>query len=450
MKFFKPVFGFILFLASLSTFAQPAVNCSLSTSFSSCVNQSVYATVTFSPNNYTPNFVWSISPGATTVALNAPQSSQVGITYTSCGSHTLSIVGYSAGVPSCTSNLVVNVICNTFAPVPMSVSPTNASVCPGFSVTLTASGANSCTWYPGGIVQPTISAPPGNYTVVCLNSIGCRVQETVAVAANPPLTIGVFQSASLTCITNNYPMFSNPIKLTASGAGTYAWFPTVPGGTNSTITVRPAANTCYTVIGSTSTCSGSAVACVTVVPQFTIGLSANSFTICKGDTYTVGISFVGASAAGPPSAFTYSWTEAVNAPPISISNYFTQSVTVYPKNTTTYTVEMWDASYCASAPQQVSVTVNPCTGVDNESELIRNSNVFPNPVRDKLYITSTRQGNPVIEVSDLTGRVYLAQIVIADNIEKPFIHVADLPAGIYLVKVTFHSTVPEVIRVVKD
>lgn len=270
----------------------------------------------------------------------------------------------------CTGQNTITVFVGTYPSTVNPVSSSAASVCIGFTSTLTAFGAASYTWtgstFTNAIAQQSIAAQPGGtYTVILSNGGGCTRTAYYNVGTLPNLTPSIIASpaSQTTCITSNNPKFSKPVHLTASGAGTYVWFPYNPAymtySLGSQTDVRPPASTQYTLIGSTAICSGSAVISINVIPQFSINVIPPLPAMCKGDSLKLSIVNIGSGAVGPVSAFTYSWTEALNAPPLSLSDYFTSTVTVYPQNTTTYTTEVRDSRECISLPRLVTVTVLP-------------------------------------------------------------------------------------------
>ncbi len=255
----------------------------------------------------------------------------------------------------------------------LSISPSAYSVCPGFNSTLTAFGAISYTWtgttasvpntFTTPILQQSVAVGPGSYTVQGSNGGTCIRDTLISIGTATNLTINVAKSSNTTCIASNYPKFSHPVTFTASGAANYVWQPYNPAYMTYSLgpitTVRPPASTCYTVTGYNSVCSGTAVSCVTVIPQFTMNVVPPLPAMCLGDSVKLSITNVSTLAVGPPSAFSYSWTEAENAPPISISDYLEPVVTVFPQNTTTYSVEVRDSRACVSLPRLVTVTVFP-------------------------------------------------------------------------------------------
>ena len=259
-------------------------------------------------------------------------------------------------------------------PQPIAVPNTPTAICVGFTSTLTGTGANSYTWtgstFTGSIAQPSISVGPGTstnspatYTLHGSNGGGCVHDTVIAIGLAPPLIINISSSSPTTCIANNSPKFSQPVNLTATGAQYYTWFPYDPlhmtYSLGPTTTVRPASTTQYTVTGSSSICSGTKTITIVVIPQFTMNVVPPLPAMCLGDSIKLSITNVSTLAVGPVSAWTYSWTEAQNAPPISISDILTPTVMVFPQNTTTYSVEVLDSRGCISLPRLVTVTVLP-------------------------------------------------------------------------------------------
>ncbi len=296
------------------------------------------------PNPFTPTVI--ASPSVTTI-------------YTVLGTNNAGCYGVAT--------ITLNV--GTYPNLQPNIVTTASAVCPGFTSTLTAFTANTYTWtgttFTNSIFQQSIAVGPGTFVVVGSNGGTCIDSATVVIGQAPPLNINVVHATTpgTTCISSNTPKFSKPVILTASGAASYVWFPYNPNNMTYSLgpqtTVRPPASTCYTVTGFTSICAGTAAICVTVIPQFTMNVTPPLPAMCFGDSLKLSITNVSTMAVGPTSAFTYSWTEAANAPPISISNILTQTVMVYPQNTTTYSVEVFDARKCVSVPRLVTVTVFP-------------------------------------------------------------------------------------------
>ncbi|WP_317899914.1 T9SS type A sorting domain-containing protein [Aurantibacillus circumpalustris] len=428
MKNLKSNFCLALFFVTSLLQSQSVV---LSTPSIACINQNLNATVSSTLTNVSA-YQWMTLPQEPVQILN-PQGSQALITYTSCGTHTVWVQAFDNSnvlIPGGGTTQIINVLCVNGPTV--TVATVFNSVCAGFTTTLTAFGANTYTWFPGSVSQSSISVPAGTYTVIGTSSIGCQDQNTISIGTPPPLTIFVTQSNYTTCIQNNSPKYSKPVHLTASGAGTYVWFPYNPGQPippSSSVDVRPSTTTCYTVVGSTAICSATAVACVSVIPQFTLNVAPANPTVCLAESVFLSIQNIGVNATGPPSSFTYIWTEALNAPPISLSGYFTPTVNAFPQNSTTYTVEVQDAANCVSLPELVTVNVfGVCTSLEDlkEDSFFR---LYPNPNEGKFTI----QANTDLKLNLMNELGQLIRVINFSTANNYELNINNLAAGIYFV-----------------
>lgn len=360
----------------------------------------------------------------------------------------------TGGIGSCTASATHSI---TFAQFPVvSVVASQNSVCAGFSSTLVAFGASSYTWTGSTLSNPSfqqsVSVGAGQYTVVGSNGGNCTNSAVLSIGFLPNLSIQVTQSSPTTCITSNFPSkISKPVTLTASGAGTYTWFPfnaaTMTYSIGPIITVRPTSTTCFTVMGSTAVCSGSAVSCVSVIPQFSASISPSAPpVICSGDVVSLSVVNISGITHGLSSLFSYFWYEPVNAPPISMSSYFTQVVNVFPQNTCTYTMEVKDMYQCASLPDVVTVSVTTCTGINETDKDLGSLQLYPNPANDVLYINLNRAGQINIEILDALGKVILTQTMEGNSVQTLKLPIS---AGVYFVKTT-NANYSEVRRLIKE
>lgn len=278
------------------------------------------------------------------------------------------------------------------------------------------------------------------------------VTNTITIFPSPILQLT--QSSATTCITTNSNAvisynLSKPVNLIATGASAYTIFPIQPvqGPLTNTFTVRPASTTCYTISGlGGNGCVGSAVSCVTVIPQFTIQVSPSPAILCTGDSIQLEIVSIQSLAAGPSRLFTYDWYEAADAPPPSLNFYGTPTVTAYPQNVTTYTVEVKDALACASIPVLVTVNVGLCTGF-NETLVAKNKwTVFPNPVKDKLTLKANGASGiySVMVVNTVGQLVYIENAGLNTELDLGF-----LEPGMYVVKLLTYEGI-EIFKIVKE
>ncbi len=239
---------------------------------------------------------------------------------------TYTVTGNSGGC-NATTTLVIPV---SNGPTMTAVaSPT--AICPGNSATLSATGALSYTWNPGGVVASSIVVNPLTttlYTVTGINAVGCTSTLGVNLIVNPIPNLTITPASPSICI-------GNTANLIASGATSYTWN---PGGlTTAAVLVSPLVSTTYTIIGSNGTCTNSTTSLLTVVPIPTVTASSSTNQICAGSS--VNLNGFGAT--------TYTWNPG---------NLVGSSVNDAPLVTTTYTVIGSTATCTNSA--QVTVTVN--------------------------------------------------------------------------------------------
>jgi hypothetical protein len=289
-----------------------------------------------------PNPVITVSPAAQQICLGSS------VTLTASGADTYNWSGLGAGVShnvsptatityfvtgtdvnGCSGTASVTVTVNPFAVI--SVTPSNPQICPGSSVTLTASGADTYNWSGLGAgvshsVSPTATT---TYSITGTDVNGCSGTASVTVAVNPNPVITVSPAAPQICLGSS-------VSLTASGADTYNWSGLGAGVSHS---VSPTATTTYFVTGTdVNGCSGTASVTVAVNPNPVITVSPAAQQICLGSSVTL-------TASG---ADTYNWS--------GLGAGFSHSVS--PTATTTYSITGTDVNGC-SGTASVTVTVNP-------------------------------------------------------------------------------------------
>lgn len=141
--------------------------------------------------------------------------------------------------PSGTATASANV---TVVPLPnVSISAGPPPYCDGSTVTLTASGAQSYSWFNGGVAATTtvLAAAQTNYSVIGTGTNGCQKAATVQLATVPQPTLSVIPNNTLLCI--------GMLKTyTVSGAQTYTWSNQTTGAN---FTLMPAAPGTVAVTG---------------------------------------------------------------------------------------------------------------------------------------------------------------------------------------------------------
>lgn len=230
----------------------------------------------------------------------------------------------------------------TVKPLPtITISPNIHSLCIGSSKTVTASGAISYVWTPNTNISSSTNAtttlsPTVNtaYTVVGTDAFGCKNSKILNININPLPTVQVSPNNVTMC-------YGSGTTLTASGAATYQWSPTLglSAFTGAVVSANPMNNTNYIVTGTDiNGCKNTATAVVTLNP--TIQIVANPPEVCLGDSTLLHVS------SNVPA--TYLW-----------SNGSTQaSIWVSPSLTSIYTVTATTTTAC-SRTSSISILVHP-------------------------------------------------------------------------------------------
>ncbi len=239
----------------------------------------------------------------------------------------------------------------------------NYSICPGQSLTLLGSGANSYTWS-NGSNSPSISVSPqvtSNFTLS--GASGCAgISQTVATVFVKDAPVMSISGTSSLCSRAG-------ATLTATGADSYLWS---NGSQVASITFTPLATTVYTVIGTNaiSGCTASLAYQVNVSPSPTLSLTGPTI-VCVGTQ-------VNYTASG---ANTYTWSMGLNGSTVS----FTPVATAY------YTVSASSLMGCKTSTT-FFIVLNECLNNQeiNESQDFR---VLPNPVDDKLVLLAGKGWN---------------------------------------------------------
>ena len=244
--------------------------------------------------------------------------------------------------PTTTTTYIVQETANAGCPAAGSVSVTvnplpsgaitgTTEICIGGSTTLSLSTINtsSLVWSTSETSTTITVAPTSSttYSVTLTSLAGCQSTLSVSVTVNPLPTPSITGTLVL-CIGES-------TTLTASGGTSYDWS---NGVTGSTLTVAPTNSTTYEVLTTDANgCRASASQTVTVNLLPTPAISGTT-EICAGESTTL-------TASGGTS---YNWSNGVSS----------NTLTVTPTQTTSYTVLVTDANGCQAAASQ-TVTVNP-------------------------------------------------------------------------------------------
>ena len=223
-----------------------------------------------------------------------------------------------------TSVVIVNNLPNVV------VTPISPSLCEGESKELIAVGASSYLWTPStglsNTTADTVTANPSTTTTYLVKGTDANSCENI-----DTVTLTVYQNPTVTVNPVNFNLCEGATtSITASGADTYVWSPStgLSSSTGATVTASPITAKTYTVTGTDiHGCIDTAISNIGVSPKPII--VASDTLICGGDSSTL-------NATAALLGSTYLWSTGSTS----------QSITVFPIVTTTYSVTASDGNSC--------------------------------------------------------------------------------------------------------
>lgn len=160
-------------------------------------------------------------------------------------------------------------------PTPIITAGGSTTICPGDSVSLTASGGGTYLWNTGSTNTTIFVSTAGTYTLTATNT--CGSQQTTQLISTSPSPSVILNSGGTSFCTGT------SLLLWATGTGTFSW---TGGSTNDSISVSLGGT--YSVTASVS--CGSATDNITIIelplPIATISTSGST-TICSGSSVTL-------------------------------------------------------------------------------------------------------------------------------------------------------------------
>ena len=262
-----------------------------------------------------------VASGATTYSWS-PNSGLSATSGASINASPLQSINYtvSGTQDGCVGTSIVTV---NVKPKPiMSVTPANSDICLGDSVLVTVGTADTYQWLPTSdinfvtanqaYVSPTQST---TYTVVGVTD-ACQdsVSFLVNVISNPSISIN--------------PTFAEicpgeSVTLNAVGGIDYTWSPTIGlnTSTSASVVASPLQTTTYSVVGTTSGCSGMANVQVVVKQKPVLSISPASASICVGDSVSLNVSGADSYLWNPNSGLNVNNSSNVIANPIVSTSY---------------------------------------------------------------------------------------------------------------------------------
>jgi large repetitive protein len=262
---------------------------------------------------------------------NTGQTSQT-ISNVVGGGYNVTVTGAGTG---CVATASVNIVQNP--QIIVNTSPNNQISCATTAtISATANGGTaplSYQWSNGATGQSTV-VNTGTYVVTVTDTYGCTATNTVSVQAS---------NSTLNVTLNQPPVLCNGATTTLNanatggfGGYTYSW----TNGSTTNSTVAGAGNQCVTVTDAGG-CVTQACVVITQNPALTVNIPAPS-TVCNGASTTIS----GFANGGQP-PYSYSWS----------TGQLSQSITAPAGN---YTITVSDAIGCTSS---ASVTISQAAAV---------------------------------------------------------------------------------------
>ena len=248
-------------------------------------------------------------------------------------------------INGCSSIAQKSITVNVVPSISITSNPSNAIICSGNTLMLTASGGTSYVWNNGvsngSSFTPSISSV---YSVTVTGSNGCQSMASIASSVNPTPTISIITIPSVPTVCQG-----GTVNLNASGAGTYSWTNNV---TNNTV-FTPTASAILTVTGTLNSCSSTSTIGITVnsLPTVVVTSSPSAAIVCAGNTLML-------SASG---ATSYVWSGGI-----------TNNSTFTPTASANYSVISTGSNGCqtisiksitVNAIPSLSASTNPTTGI---------------------------------------------------------------------------------------
>ncbi|GAB1450156.1 hypothetical protein MASR2M47_02120 [Draconibacterium sp.] len=273
-------------------------------------------------------YSWSPSTGLNNATIANPIAKP-----TSTTTYTLTVTNASG---QCASSDQVTV---TVKPSPVvSVFPAEVEICKGTDATLTASGALSYVWNPGGASTPSITVSPNsnaNYTVIGTASNGCTgtASSTVVVKPGP-------RNVDAGAVTSIGYCETHQLQGSATGDNLiYSWSPATnlsnANIANPIFTPSASGTFTYTLsVTGENGCSETDEVQIMVADEVAISITAQTNVACFGNS--TGSATI--TATGGTTPYTYSW----NTTPTQIG------ATASGLSAGTYIVTVTDSDGCKS------------------------------------------------------------------------------------------------------
>lgn len=338
------------------------------------------------------NWNWNFGNGESSLIQNPPA-----VVYQHAGTYNVNLVVTNSLGCSDTTQTQIEAY-----PIPNVQAGSDLTSCFGTGKTLQATGADSYAWTPpAGLSCTNCASPhanPANETVYYVTGTtvhGCSASDSVRVKVAYPIHITVSPGDSI--------CRGNAIALSASGATSYQWWPAdgLSSTTGNEVAARPLSTTNYQVIGSDG------VGCFRDTAHIPVKVF-NIPTVNAGPDATIN---VGQSIDLVPQ-ISSDVTSATWSPTGGQFRSDWPSITVKPRETTTYTIDVANAGGCTARGSRTIYVI--CNGAN-----VFIPNTFsPNSdgINDIFYVRGTGLFNiKTIKIFNRWGEIMYSQSGIRPN-----------------------------------
>lgn len=394
---------------SLSVAASPSASVSVPTSV--CQGQSLNLTA-----GGGDSYSWNITGGFTGTS-TGPSLSQ---TFSSTGAYNYTVT--VAGSAGCTATATTSV--SSKAPPSVSTNATSGLICPGNTVSLTATGGGSYAWAGPNSFSSTSGTPSftgstsssGIYSVTVTGTNSCTASATVSVSVTPPVTLSISSNTPL-CEGTTISLSAN-----AGGPGTFNWSGPASFSNNTQAPSISNATTnnggVYSVtLTGTAICSNSATASVRV----SVPLSKPNFTTASGKFYLCANTPLTLIATPNRDDVVYTWIK--NTAPMANSN--------------TYALPITEAG-----PYEVQITGVPSIGGCSGTFKSVQKYITPGPAVGQSVSNTVTAGSIVLEANPPSLKyAWTGPASFSSTLRKPTISSPTTAnAGVYTVNLLVPST----------
>lgn len=367
---------------------------------------------------------------------------------------------------------------NTIPSPTLQISGSTVAICPGQTVSVSASGnSNLFFWsdgFMGAVHTLTANTSTTIYTVTTTFTNSCFAQKTYTLNSLPKPNLSITGS-TIICTGNS-------TTLTASGADNYLWSDATTTATN---VLSPSSTTTIGIVGTfTNGCSDEVIKTISVLSPPTVTITGGD-TICEGKFVTLIANATGATSFGWNSGAV---NDTISVSPLGTFNYIvtvsnggctavdshlvhvnliptvdfvvtntllctSDAVITFTANPSggifsgtgvsgntfdpaigagTYVInyDVTASNGCLATGTQ-TIQVDICTGINNHTINDLQIQYFPNPFKDKITIQSTKEIHTLL-MYDYSGKL-VRIIETASNIVE--LNTSELSNGLYTLTV---------------